>query len=219
MDNNLTSIGMTPCTRPVVVDYLLTSPPLTPSQGDRYIVPSGATGVWVGRTNDLAYFSGNSWSFFTPSEGWTAVIRNKGAIKFRGGSWVPTFPVTSSWTPTLYGSTTEGTPTYSTQVGTVTRAGNYIHVSVDLKLSSIGGISGSLRIGGIPSWSITTTAVRRSVCEVTGSNQTTQKPVHLSAAPGQSYFTLVLHTPGTITLTGAELSNTFGVRGTIILEL
>lgn len=221
MDNNLLSIGMTPGTRPVVIDYLTATPPSAPSQGDRYIIPAGATGVWAGQTDKLAYFSGNAWSFFTPSDGWVAVVRNRGVLEFRGGSWVPTFPVTTSWTPTLFGATTAGTPTYSAQTGTTTRAGDFIHVSLNVQLSSMGGIAGTLRIGGIPSWSAVATAARgpRLVCEVTGSAQMIPKPVHISAVPGQSFYTLVMHTPGTVFLTGTDLTSSFRVRGTIILGL
>jgi hypothetical protein len=36
-----------------VIDKDLTTPPGSPSVGDRYIVPSGATGDWSGKTNEL----------------------------------------------------------------------------------------------------------------------------------------------------------------------
>ena len=45
-------------------------PPVSPSQGDRYIVGPAASGLWVGKENNIASWIGTSWIFLVPSEGW-----------------------------------------------------------------------------------------------------------------------------------------------------
>jgi hypothetical protein len=48
-------------------------PPGSPSEGDTYIVGTG-TGAWTGRDDDLAYWNGTGWMFFTPRPGY--IVRN-----------------------------------------------------------------------------------------------------------------------------------------------
>lgn len=50
------------------VSASLTSPP-TGSNGDAYIVASGATGAWSGKANNIAYYY-NGWKFLVPKKGW-----------------------------------------------------------------------------------------------------------------------------------------------------
>jgi len=47
---------------------ILSSPPLSPSRGDRYIVGSGATGVWSDKVNQIAEFD-SSWEYTIPFRG------------------------------------------------------------------------------------------------------------------------------------------------------
>ena len=55
-----------------------------------------------------------------------------------------------TWTPTLFGTTTVGTPTYDFQDGTYTRIGNQVHIQFRLGITAKGGMVGSIRIGGLP---------------------------------------------------------------------
>ena len=65
-----------------------TTPPASPSPGDRYAVGIGATGVWSGQDNDIAIFVGTNWVFFTPSEGWRLYDQGANEIAvFNGTSW------------------------------------------------------------------------------------------------------------------------------------
>jgi len=57
---------------------------------------------------------------------------------------------TGTWTPTLYGSTTAGTPTYSERSGSYVRIGNVVHLTGHISLSSKGGMDGNVIIGGFP---------------------------------------------------------------------
>lgn len=55
-----------------VISAVVTVPPGSPAEGDRYIVPVGATGAWLGMTNLVAAYSGGAWVFYVPKAGWLA---------------------------------------------------------------------------------------------------------------------------------------------------
>ncbi len=48
------------------------TPPPTPQGGVRYLVPTGATGAWLGKDGSIAAFQDGAWRFFTPTAGWIA---------------------------------------------------------------------------------------------------------------------------------------------------
>ncbi|WP_421724224.1 DUF2793 domain-containing protein [Bauldia sp.] len=71
-----------------VIDSTLTDPPVSPAEGDRYIVPAGATGDWSGHQNDVAAFQDGAWAFYTPLVGWIAFDQAaSGALVFSAGAW------------------------------------------------------------------------------------------------------------------------------------
>lgn len=71
-----------------VISAVLTAPPATPSEGDRYIVASGATGGWSGQDNAVAVWADNAWTFHAPLTGWRADVQSAGTLlRFDGGSW------------------------------------------------------------------------------------------------------------------------------------
>lgn len=47
---------------------------ITPNELDRYIVPSGGTGVFAGKTDQLAYYRDAAWFFIVPKDGWQAYV-------------------------------------------------------------------------------------------------------------------------------------------------
>ena len=55
-----------------------------------------------------------------------------------------------SFTPVLYGTTTDGTPSYTYQIGRYTKVGNIVHCTIRMTTSALGGIDGQMRIGGLP---------------------------------------------------------------------
>lgn len=60
-------------------------------------------------------------------------------------------PVESgTWTPTISGTTTPGTPPYNSQIGFYYRIGKLVHLSFGVQINNKGGMSGQLRIGGVP---------------------------------------------------------------------
>lgn len=56
----------------------VTSPPGSPVDGQRWIVPSGASGAWSGETDHIAAWQDGAWVFYTPQEGWIARIKDEG---------------------------------------------------------------------------------------------------------------------------------------------
>ncbi len=44
----------------------LATPPGSPTNGERWIVPSGATGVWAGQTDKIAFWREGAWAFLGP---------------------------------------------------------------------------------------------------------------------------------------------------------
>lgn len=79
--------------------------PTTPTSGDRYILPSGATGsAWGGKAaGTVAYYysvgtittggadsTGPGWDFYTPKRNWEARVESESdvAVRFNGSVWV-----------------------------------------------------------------------------------------------------------------------------------
>src|SRR5580704_18019981 len=67
--------GMDALVQASIISSTTTTPPTSPSQGDAYIIPAGATGEWSGHTNLIAVWqtsaaSGADWQFLLPKVGW-----------------------------------------------------------------------------------------------------------------------------------------------------
>lgn len=60
--------------------------PASPANGDLYIVPAAATGAWAGQDDNLAWYNGTSWEFFTPAEGWRFWVNDSDALFYWSGS-------------------------------------------------------------------------------------------------------------------------------------
>jgi len=87
MDANLVKIDS--LLNGYVKSSVLTTPPGSPIAGDKYIVPSGASGAWNGNTNKIALYISAGWTFYTPSKGWHVYDDNrKGYLTYDGSNWV-----------------------------------------------------------------------------------------------------------------------------------
>lgn len=72
-----------------VADRHLATPPATPAEGDRYIVPAGAGGAWSGLAGRIAAFQDAAWAFLSPKEGWIAWVADENkALAFDGAAWI-----------------------------------------------------------------------------------------------------------------------------------
>ena len=66
----------------------LATPPGAPSEGDRYIVPVGATDAWAGRASQIAVAVNGGWDFIVPLIGWRAFVEDEGAeVIYAAGAW------------------------------------------------------------------------------------------------------------------------------------
>jgi len=59
-----------------VVSNVVTAPPGSPTDGDRYIIPSGATGDWAGKTGQVAAWLDSEavWTYYVPNAGWLSWV-------------------------------------------------------------------------------------------------------------------------------------------------
>lgn len=74
-----------------VLDKDLGTPPTSPADGDAYIIPTGATGVWSGRTGQIAQRIGGAWKYYVPAAGWLFFVADEDAYyAFRAGAWAST---------------------------------------------------------------------------------------------------------------------------------
>lgn len=72
-----------------VIDKDLTAPPGGESDGDMYIVGTGATGDWTGEDGNIAYYRSAAYVFYTAFEGLIAWIRDEDALyAYDGAAWV-----------------------------------------------------------------------------------------------------------------------------------
>lgn len=71
-----------------VISLALNDPPVSPSNGDRYIVGGTPTGDWAGFANWLAVYR-DAWEFYEPKEGDSVIlITDLSRYSFDGSGWV-----------------------------------------------------------------------------------------------------------------------------------
>jgi hypothetical protein len=71
-----------------VIDRDLATPPSTPDDGARWLVPAGASGDWAGHTDHVASWQENGWEFYVPKIGWVAyVVDESQLIAWDGSAW------------------------------------------------------------------------------------------------------------------------------------
>jgi hypothetical protein len=78
MDSNLKRLGA--IVGLSVKSRATATPPATPVDGDRYIIPSGAGGAWSGNTDRIAVYIGGTWEYHVPKVGWLAYIEDEAVL-------------------------------------------------------------------------------------------------------------------------------------------
>lgn len=152
----------------LIIDKDLTAPPGSESEGDRYIVGSGATGGWASQDGKIASYFNGAYAFYTPSEGWLAYAQDENKLYvYDGSSWVSyaeTFSVFGLTTPfgakleikyteeevTLSGATTDATfafPNQSLACGVSIRVTELITASGGGASFSVGDSGSASRYG------------------------------------------------------------------------
>ena len=72
-----------------VINRTLTTAPALPTIGDRHIVATGATGLWVGQAGRVAMFTQAGWQFTQPLSGWQAYVMAESQMAFFNGlTWI-----------------------------------------------------------------------------------------------------------------------------------
>lgn len=86
------ALGVADCAiQLAVTNQTTTTPPGSPTDGDRYIVGSSATGVWAGEDENVACYVGTDWHYLTPQEGWEVYDQaKKTRYRYEGSNWVNT---------------------------------------------------------------------------------------------------------------------------------
>lgn len=82
-----------------VKSRIVATPPVSPADGDAYIVPASPTGAWVGQTGKIATYSlvianadtnvkAPGWEFYTPKAGWFIYSEaDSGFYSYSGSAW------------------------------------------------------------------------------------------------------------------------------------
>jgi hypothetical protein len=92
MDANLKRLGAVVSLS--VKDRDLTTPPTSPANGDRYIVPAAATGVWAGRTDQIAVRVAGVWEYHAPKIGWLCYVEDESVLSvYKSTGWSAGVPI------------------------------------------------------------------------------------------------------------------------------
>ena len=65
---------------------VINDPPGSPTEGQRYLLDTNPTGVWVGKAGQIATYNGTGWDYATPAEGWYVYDIDSNTRYFYGGS-------------------------------------------------------------------------------------------------------------------------------------
>ncbi|MFN3595462.1 MAG: DUF2793 domain-containing protein [Thiobacillaceae bacterium] len=86
MDANLKRLGA--IVGLSVKDRDLTTPPASPAEGERYIIPASATGAWAGKADQIAVRIDGTWEYHAPQIGWLAYIEDEAKLAvFKPTGW------------------------------------------------------------------------------------------------------------------------------------
>jgi hypothetical protein len=84
MDANLVMLGA--IVGLSVISRTLDTPPVSPANGDRYIVGTAPTGAWSGQAGNVAIWIDAAWVFYAPQTGWLAWVESESKLCVRTGS-------------------------------------------------------------------------------------------------------------------------------------
>jgi VCBS repeat-containing protein len=82
-----------------VIDHALTTPPSSPADGDRYLVPTSAIGAWATHHNEIARWdaTGGTWVYYQPRNGWQLYsIAADGFFRYAAGAWAQLATMTTA---------------------------------------------------------------------------------------------------------------------------
>lgn len=120
----------------------------------------------------------------------------------------------------LYGATTAGNPTYSTQYSEYTRVGDQVDISFHFQLTNLGGMDGGIRVGNLPFESDSTSSASTTQLHVSSITRAGIIAVAAQVVAGSTYALLriMYETSGTIsegTLAASHMANDSMIKGII----
>lgn len=77
----------------IVVEGEASGPPVTPSDGECWIVGAEPSSDWAGKSENIACRQGGSWLFLTPVEGMTLFDKEAGGMARFADGWHRATPV------------------------------------------------------------------------------------------------------------------------------
>lgn len=210
------------------VDKDLATPPGSPAAGDVYIVAASPTGAWAGKAGQIAYFD-QIWRFIVPNEGVTLWLKDENIhYSYDGSNWIRSHAdivsvyEEGSFSPTMFGSTTAGTPIYAVNSARYVRIGKLVTCWIRITLTSRGGMVGQIRIDGLPynvrnavenraQFNYTSLAAGYSITGIAVSGWAVNNANDI-------YLTRSTTTSGTTSLLESDITDSFSLYGTVSYE-
>jgi len=92
-----------------VIDVDLSTPPVSPTTGDRYIVKATGTGAWATKDANIAEYTGSNWTFTAPVTGMGVNETDSGSdYRYSGSAWTQLLGPSPAKSLTI--DETDGTP-------------------------------------------------------------------------------------------------------------
>lgn len=125
---------------------------------------------------------------------------------------------TGTWTPTLYGSTTAGSPTYNPNTqGSYTRIGNIALIKYSVWITAKGGMSGNIKLGGIP-FASQSVGNNAAIAGYVSGVSSTYANYNVGVQTGGGSFSILLNNAvSTLNMTDAMIGDTFLMFGQIFM--
>lgn len=71
----------------IAVEDISTTPPASPTNGQIWLIGSGAEGDWSGKDNHLAVYTSDQWTLIAPRDGMQIFDRTKGQTHLYDNGW------------------------------------------------------------------------------------------------------------------------------------
>jgi hypothetical protein len=81
----------------------LASPPVSPTEGQRWILPAAPTGPWAGHAGQIAAWQDGAWAFYAPLDGWTAIdVSTDALLLYNAGTGIWTALITGVFSDAVF---------------------------------------------------------------------------------------------------------------------
>ena len=211
--------------QPIVKGYRTNTPPSSPTDGDMYIIGSAPTGSWASYAGYVAKWSAliAAWEFYSPKNGWQFQSTSAREVYRRtGGAW-EIYYQEGTWTPTIAGSTTPGTQTYSIQSAYYTKIGRTAVASFRTALSAKdAATAGNIQVKGLPFAVNSSYLIQAagSTGVASGFSLASASFISLAADNGNTCANLFKWTTsGTANVLASELTSSSDLCGTLVYTI